>query len=79
MRSSKEITDEFTNLCMQIGNDVFNFELRKTHHMSKFMQLQQEMQETVKAESEQVAVDAITIDKTASNKKVNKFNKLAGK
>lgn len=68
MRSSKEITDEFTQLCMTLGNAMFNFELEKSRHMSKFLQLQQEMAEAVKAESEQKASDIDLIDKVTTPK-----------
>ena len=79
MRSSKEITDEFTQLCMTLGNAVFNFELEKTRHMSKFLQLQQEMQEAVKVESEQNAQTAVQVDRVTQDNQTNKFEVLAGK
>lgn len=49
-RTSAEITQEYTQLCAELGNAVFNFEILKSNSLARFQKLQNEMIAATKKE-----------------------------
>ncbi len=49
-RPSAAITQEYSQLCAEVGNAVFNFEILKSNALAKFQKLQNEMIEATKKE-----------------------------
>lgn len=86
MRTSKEITDQFANLCAELGNAVLNFEMHKSNIIAKYVELNREMQEATKAEAESLkeaeeAKDPVVVfSREAAKPKETKLEKaLKGK
>jgi len=50
-RASAEITQEYTNLCAEVGNALFQFEITKSQAFAKYQQLHAEMQRAVELEA----------------------------
>lgn len=53
MRKSSEITQEYNELCAQLGHNLLQFEIFKSQFIAKFQKLNEEMLEVVKVEEEQ--------------------------
>lgn len=49
-RASQDITQEYTNLCAEVGNALFQFEITKSQAFAKYQQLHAEMQRAVEKE-----------------------------
>lgn len=87
MRTSKEITDQFANLCAELGNAVLNFEMHKSNIIAKYVELNREMQEATKAEAEDLKKEAeevkdpvVVFSREAAKPKETKLEKaLKGK
>lgn len=69
MRSSKEITQEYTDLCAVLGNALLQFELQKSQMVTKFIALNQEMIEATKHEQEEAEKLAVESEKLAQKPK----------
>ncbi len=69
MKSSKQITDEYTNLCALLGNELIQFEIKKSNTLAQFQKLNQEMQEAIAREADEAAKLAAESEKLANDEK----------
>ena len=53
-RPSQEITNEYSQLCAELGNSLIQFEMSKSLTLAKFQELNKEMQEAVAREAPEV-------------------------
>ena len=53
VRQSQEITNEYTNLCAELGNSVLQFEMSKSQAFARFQALNSEMILALDAEKKQ--------------------------
>jgi hypothetical protein len=55
MRNSKDITQEYNELCANLGHNLLQFEIFKSQAIAKFQELNKEMLEVAKVEEAEEA------------------------
>ena len=81
-RASAEITQEYTNLCAEVGNALFQFEITKSQAFAKYQKLHEEMQRAVELEQKvneklqsDLAAKGENLVKLVANQVVNEVSK----
>jgi len=77
MRSCKDITQEYSDLCAVLGNATVQYEMQKAQMTAKFKILNDEMQAAARAE--EAAQLAVQSEKKAETDKQSKLSVLGKK